>query len=123
MAKIKLTIGDCAITADTLDTPTAKAVIDALPFSARVQTWGEEIYFSTPVEMPREPDARDVVEAGELAIWVEGAAIDIGFGRTPISIGDEIRLASPTNIWARTTDDVRVLARVEEGELVLLELV
>ena len=123
MAKIKLTFDTCAITADTLDTLTAKAVIDALPFSARAQTWGEEVYFSTPVELPREADARDVVEAGELAYWVEGTAIAIGFGRTPISVGDEIRLASPTNIWARTTDDVRILGRVKEGERVLLDLV
>ncbi len=122
MERIKITIGGCIVTAELLDTPTAQAVLAALPIESRAQTWGEEVYFSTPVDVPKEADARDVVEAGELAFWVEGRAIAIGFGRTPISVGDEIRLASPTNIWARTSDDVRILRQVKDGDPVKVEL-
>jgi len=73
------------------------------------------------VEVPREADAKAVVEAGELAFWVEGNSIAIGFGPTPISRGDEIRLAAPTNIWGRALDDVRLLASVEDGDAIRLE--
>lgn len=123
MRKIKLTIGSVVLTAELFDTPTADALFDALPYESSAQTWGEEVYFSVPVSVPLEDDARDVVEAGELAFWVEGSSIAIGFGRTPVSQGDEIRLAAPTNIWATTEDDVRNLAAVNSGNAIRVEKV
>jgi hypothetical protein len=109
MRKLRMLIGSVEIDAEVFDTPTGDAIYAALPFESSANTWGDEVYFSTPVSPAREADAKDVVEAGELAFWVEGSSIAIGFGRTPISHGDEIRLAAPTNIWGRALNDVGVL--------------
>ncbi len=121
MRTLKITVGGVVIRARLKDTPTADAIWKAAPFASKARTWGEEVYFDAPVGVKREPDARDVVEAGEIAFWVEGAAIAIGFGPTPISRGNEIRLAAPTNIWATALDDVNALKPVRAGQPITVE--
>ncbi|HUI97124.1 MAG TPA: cyclophilin-like fold protein [Xanthobacteraceae bacterium] len=113
--KIHLDFGTLTLDVELLDTPTARAVAAALPINSAALTWGEEVYFEVPVEVPRERDARAVVTPGEIAYWPDGPAIAIGFGRTPISKGDETRLASPCNVFARALGDVKALAAVQAG--------
>ena len=62
------------------DTKTANLIFNALPFQSKVQRWGEEIYFDTPLNIDLEEDARSVVEYGEVAFWAAGSAIAIGYG-------------------------------------------
>ena len=123
MRAVRITAGEFVLEAALGETATAEALCAALPFTSTANTWGEEVYFSTPVSAPREDDARDVVEAGEIAFWCQGDAIAIGFGRTPVSQGDEIRLAAAVNIWADASSDVRVLAAVQAGDPVSVERV
>jgi hypothetical protein len=115
MTRIRFDFGTLTLDAELLDTPTARAVAAALPISSSALTWGEEVYFEVPVEVTREPGARAVVIPGEIAYWPDGHCIALGFGRTPISQGDETRLASPCNIFAKALGDVKALAKVKAG--------
>jgi hypothetical protein len=119
--KLKMTIGPVELEAELFDTPTADAIYSKLPFNSTASTWGDEVYFPTPVHVRKEADARDVVAAGELAFWVEGDSIAIGFGPTPISRGKEIRLAARTNIWGKALGPVTQLRKVKDGDSVRLE--
>lgn len=117
---IRITVGEIRLVADLLDTPTADAVWAKLPLRATAQTWDEEVYFEIPVTAKRETDAHAVIERSEIAFWVEGNAIAIGYGRTPVSRGDEIRLVAPVNVFARSRDDVRRLVQAKPGDPVLV---
>ena len=115
MARIRFDFGTLTLDAELLDTPTARAIAAVLPAASSALTWGEEVYFDVPVKVAREKDARTVVAPGEIAYWPDGPAIAIGFGRTPISKGDETRLASPCNVFAKALADVKALAAVRAG--------
>jgi hypothetical protein len=99
---------------------TSKAIWDALPIEARANTWGDEVYFSIPVEVEEE-NLREVVEMGDLGYWPPGKAFCIFFGPTPASRGEEIRPASPVNVFGRVQGDAKVIKAVRGGEKVSIE--
>lgn len=123
MRKARITAGDASLDVILRDTPTADAIWKALPISSIASTWGEEVYFAVPVSQPREDDARDLLEMGEIAFWPDGDAIAVVFGRTPISGPGEMRLASASNIWARADGDPTVMLPVRRGDSVRVERV
>ena len=84
------------------NTETARLIAKSIPIISKIQMWGEEIYFNTNLQIKLEDDAKEIIQLGELAFWTEGSAIAIGYGKTPVSIGEEIRLIGPCNIWADT---------------------
>lgn len=93
---------------------TARAIWEALPLSAKAETWGDEIYFSIPLRLKAE-ELRDVVELGALGYWPPGQAFCIFFGPTPASRGAEIRPASPVTVFGRVEGDPQVFKKVSSG--------
>jgi uncharacterized protein len=98
------------------DTPTAKALVAALPFESRAQTWGEEVYFTTPVSAKLESDARQIVEPGTVCFWTEGNALALPYGRTPISTDERPKLASRCNVLGTLSGDAKGLSGIKSGE-------
>ena len=92
-----------------------------LPIESAAGTWGEEVYFETPVSVEREDDAQQVVEPGTVAFWTDGDSLALPFGPTPISRGDECRLASPCNILGTSDGDAQVLRTVRNGDPIRVE--
>jgi len=103
------------------DTPTAQALIDALPFDSSANTWGEEVYFSTPVRVKLEQDAREVVEPGTVCFWVQGNSLALPYGPTPASHGDECRLVTRVNVLGEIEGDARQLAYINDGDDITVE--
>ncbi|GAB4562028.1 MAG: cyclophilin-like fold protein [Anaerolineae bacterium] len=122
MRRIRITAGGVSATATLNDSSTADAIWEALPIQARANTWGDEIYFSIPVRLESE-DPREVVELGDLGYWPPGHAFCIFFGRTPVSAGDEIRPASPVNVFGRVEGDPTVFKAVRDGERISIEAI
>jgi uncharacterized protein len=118
--KLRITAGNRSFVATLEDTPTARALVEAVPFESRTQTWGEEVYFQTPVSVAREPGAKQVVEPGTVCFWTDGDAIALPFGRTPISTDHRPKLASPCNILG-VLADFESLREVRAGELIRVE--
>jgi hypothetical protein len=118
--RIKITAGDVTAFAELNDSPTAQAIWDAFPIQARANTWGDEIYFAIPVKRGEEPDAREVVQMGELGYWSPGHAFCIFFGRTPASQGDEIRAASAVNVIGKVEGDACVFKKVKDGAAITI---
>ncbi len=100
---------------------TGNQILNLLPIESEVRTWGEEIYFSIPLSMPEE-NAKSTVSLGDVAYWPEGQCFCVFFGKTPItSTLDEIKPASPVNVFGKVLGDIESLKTVEIGVNVFLE--
>lgn len=109
------------IVATLNDSPTADALWEALPITARAQTWGDEIYFGVPVEAANDDYAEETVEMGAVGYWPPGSALCLFFGPTPMSAPGEIRPASAVNVLGVMEGDATVLKSVPGGASVTVE--
>jgi uncharacterized protein len=116
--KVRIEVSGLEFVVSLRNTPTAEAIIAALPFESRAQTWGEEVYFTTPVSARLESDARQVVEPGTVCFWTEGDALALPFGRTPMSTDERPKLASRCNVLGEIAGDAKLLSRVKSGDKV-----
>ena len=118
--KITIKTEDLKVDAGLNDSETAQKIWDTLPIEGRVNTWGDEIYFSISVNIGVE-NAEEVVSEGDLGYWPPGSAFCIFFGLTPASQGDEIRPASPVNIFGKIIGDPKVFKKVNSGAKIIIE--
>ena len=118
--RIRITAAPVVMEAELNESRTAQRIWDALPIEAPGNTWGDEIYFSIPVEAETD-NAQEVVELGELAYWPPGTAFCIFFGPTPMSRGAEIRPASPVNVVGKLVGDPEMFKQVNNGTIVTIE--
>ena len=122
--RMKLLVNSKTINLSLLDTKTAHIIRKSKEFSSLISTWGDEIYFKTPIKgIKLEENARDTMNFGEIAYWVEGNSIAIGFGITPASINDEIRLVSKVNIWAKfntKNNDINFFKSIKDDTIIKL---
>ena len=115
---IKIRVSDIDLNCRPRKNKTANEIIKLLPLKSSVNTWGDEIYFEIPkINVIIEDNAKDIVKLGEIAFWIEGNSIAIGFGRTPLSKLNEIRLAARVNIWADAEypEQLKLLTKISDG--------
>lgn len=123
MADLRVRVDDIELTAIWTDAnPETRAAIEsALPLPGDAARWGDELYFSTPVDVSAE-DAQVEVPVGAVAYWPQGNALCLFWGPTPASSGDEPRAASPVNVVAMV-DEVGALSTVGNSPMVVVEAV
>jgi len=99
---------------------TVDAIWSKLPIEGKANIWGDEIYFTIPVQVGAENQS-EVVQMGDLAYWPPGNALCIFFGPTPASWDKEIRPASPVNVIGRIVDNPLLFKLVGPGDKIRLE--
>ena len=121
--QIQISTGNLTLTATLNDLETANQLWESLPITGRVQIWGDEIYFSIPVNVEEQLDSQETVRAGTVAYWPPDSALCLFWGPTPVSAPGEIRPASAVNVVGILDNDPTLLAQVPSEAEIIVEKV
>ena len=120
--KIKIKVSGIAVVAELYNTKTARAIYEILPTKGIANTWGDEVYFSIPINLKSE-NGKEEVETGDVAYWPPGKAFCIFFGKTPVSTNEKPKAASPVNVFGKIRNGLHTFKNVKDGETIVLETV
>ncbi|GIT58869.1 MAG: hypothetical protein EGP07_01670 [SAR202 cluster bacterium] len=119
--QIQISTGNLTLAATLNELETANQLWESLPITGRVQIWGDEIYFSIPLNVEEELGSQETVQAGTVAYWPPGSALCLFWGPTPISAPGEIRPASAVNVVGILDNDPNLLAEVPSQAEIIIE--
>jgi len=123
MSKISITIGCLQVEAELFYSPTARKIEKVLPLDSSFNTWGDEIYFTIPVEADLEETAKEEVKIGDLGYWPTGKAFCIFFGPTPMSTEEKIVPASAVNIIGLIIGEAKLFKEVMNENRIKIEAI
>ena len=118
--RIEITVGEIEAEAELNDTRTAQAIWEALPLKGYVNLWGDEIYFSIPLDLELEA-GQEVVSIGDLGYWPAGNVFCIFFGPTPVSQSGEIRAASQVTVFGKIIGEITGFKEVSTGTEITIQ--
>jgi hypothetical protein len=118
---ISIHINGITLKGELGDTPCAKTIADVIPIETIPNEWGDEFYFTIPVNMPPDETATTKVKAGDIGYWPPGKALAIFFGPTPLSSGLDPVPASEVNLVGRITDDPAILKTAKGSVRIRIE--
>jgi len=93
---------------------------DSLPLEGPCQFWGDELFFSTSLNMEEDNQSLEIVAIGDIAFWPPGSAFCIFWGPTPMSQGKEIRPASKVNLLGSIDSQLSKIKNLSTGTKILL---
>jgi hypothetical protein len=106
---------------DKMSPKTYEAFLKKIPFKSEANTWGKEVYFSTPISISSE-NGRKEVEVGDIGYWPPGRSMCLFFGPTPASSGRRPVAASPVNLIGKITGKIELLEKVKDGVAITVRL-
>lgn len=114
--KCKICIKKIQIDVLIKENETSSKIWDLIPLKSSIKKWGKEIYFPCDINIHPDNESKDIIKKGEIVFWPEGKVIAIGYGPTPISISNEIRLAGKCNVWGYTESNLDLLDSVSQND-------
>ena len=90
----------------------AEAIWQALPFEAKANLWGEEVYFDFPLKMENE-NPSPIATAGDICYWSPGHAFCVFFGKT--------QPYSEVNHIGKVAERLELFKKVAAGDRIVLK--
>lgn len=119
--RIRITVGTVSLEGELADTGCGNALSALLPFKSAFDVWGDEFYFSVPLDYPLDDTATRQVAVGDLGYWPPGPALAIFFGPTPMSTGSAPVPASEVNLVGRLFGNATLLGSVKKAGSISIE--
>ncbi len=108
-----------------LNPRTVDMILAFLPMKYKVplQVWGEEVFFYLPDTLKEigYENTQIELEIGDVAFWPRDPACCLFFGKTPLSTNEKPIAAEPVNVFAKITQGMELLPKLEDGDLIFMD--
>lgn len=114
ISKIKIIVKNRNFNASFYNNTVGNAIYDMLPIYSRINTWGDELYFSISLDLKLDYPVQ-VVKSGDIAYSEYWKCFCIFYGNTPLSNKYEIIPNGPVEIIGSLDEHSSIMKNLLSG--------
>ena len=108
-----------------LNPKTVEAIYKYLPmtYEVPIRLWGEEVFFylQDSLKSIGYENTQIELDIGDVAFWPRDPACCLFFGKTPLSKGEKPVAAEPVNVFGKIIQGIKILRKLNDGDLIRME--